>query len=108
MTSTTNLLASATARWLGAAALCASLAGAAIAQDFPSRTIKIVVGFGPGGLGDITSRIVAQKMSDSLGRPVVVENMPGAGGQNAAVAVARGAPDGHALLLVSGQNAASP
>jgi tripartite-type tricarboxylate transporter receptor subunit TctC len=81
---------------------------AAMAQDFPSRTIKIVVGFGPGGLGDITSRIVAQKMADSLGKPVMVENMPGAGGQNAAVAVARSAPDGHTLLLVSGQNAASP
>jgi tripartite-type tricarboxylate transporter receptor subunit TctC len=107
MTRTVGLLASATAHWLGAAALCASIAGEA-AQDFPSRTIKIVVGFGPGGLGDITSRIVAQRMSDSLGKPVVVENMPGAGGQNAAVAVARGAPDGHTLLLVSGQNAASP
>ena len=80
----------------------------ASAQDFPSRPMKIVVGFGPGGLGDITVRAVAQKMQDSLGRPVVVENMPGAGGMTAAASVARAAPDGHTMLLVSGQNAISP
>ena len=78
------------------------------AQDYPARPIKIVVGFGPGGLGDITARAVAQKMSDSFGKPVVIENMPGAGGMSAAASVARAAPDGHTLLLVSGQNAASP
>jgi tripartite-type tricarboxylate transporter receptor subunit TctC len=103
-----NLLAATAARWLGAVAIGWCVTIAAMAQDFPSRTIRIVVGFGAGGLGDITSRIVAQKMADSLGKPVMVENMPGAGGQNAAVAVARSAPDGHTLLLVSGQNAASP
>ena len=80
----------------------------ASAQDFPSRPMKIVVGFGPGGLGDITVRAVAQKMQDSLGRPVVVENMPGAGGMTAATSVARAVPDGHTMLLVSGQNAISP
>jgi tripartite-type tricarboxylate transporter receptor subunit TctC len=84
------------------------LLAAANAQDFPTRPIRIVVGFGPGGLGDITSRAVAQKMSDALGKPVVIENMPGAGGMTAAASVARAAPDGHTLLLVSGQNAASP
>jgi len=78
------------------------------AQDYPARPIKIVVGFGPGGLGDIAARAVAQKMSDSFGKPVVIENMPGAGGMSAAASVARAAPDGHTLLLVSGQNAASP
>lgn len=97
-------------RWLTLAVLAAVVAmpGSALAQDFPSHALKIVVGFGPGGLGDITSRLVAQKMSESLGKPVVVENMPGAGGMTAAAAVARSAPDGHTLLLVSGQNAASP
>ena len=87
---------------------CIALLTAANAQDYPTRPIKIVVGFGPGGLGDITARAVAQKMADSLGKPVVIENMPGAGGMTAAAAVARASPDGHTLLLVSGQNAASP
>jgi tripartite-type tricarboxylate transporter receptor subunit TctC len=84
------------------------LIGAANADEFPTRPIKIVVGFGPGGLGDITARSVAQKMTDAFNRQVVVENMPGAGGMSAAAAVARAAPDGHTLLLVSGQNAISP
>jgi tripartite-type tricarboxylate transporter receptor subunit TctC len=94
---------------LGFCLVAIGLFGAANAQDYPARSIKIVVGFGPGGLGDITARAVAQKMSDSFGKPVViVENMPGAGGMSAAASVARAAPDGHTLLLVSGQNAASP
>jgi tripartite-type tricarboxylate transporter receptor subunit TctC len=84
------------------------LIGAANADEFPTRPIKIVDGFGPGGLGDITARSVAQKMTDAFNRQVVVENMPGAGGMSAAAAVARAAPDGHTLLLVSGQNAISP
>jgi tripartite-type tricarboxylate transporter receptor subunit TctC len=102
------LLGSRAKRWLAAGLACIALLTAANAQDHPTRPIKIVVGFGPGGLGDITARAVAQKMSDSLGRPVVVENMPGAGGMTAAASVARATPDGHTLLLVSGQNAASP
>jgi len=80
----------------------------ASAQDFPTRPIKIVVGFGPGGLGDTVTRAVAQKMSDSMGGSVFVENTPGAGGMTAAAAVARAPADGHTLLLVSGQNAISP
>ncbi len=88
-------------------ALLAVLAGAA-AQEFPSRPVKIVVGFGPGGVADITARIVAQKMSESLPKQVIVENSPSAGGINAAVSVARATPDGHTLLLVSNQNAVSP
>ena len=88
------------------AGLC--LLTSASGAEFPTRPIKIVVGFGPGGLGDITTRAIAQKMSESLGKPVVVENMPGAGGITAAASVARAEPDGHTMLLVSGQNAASP
>jgi tripartite-type tricarboxylate transporter receptor subunit TctC len=93
---------------LGFCLVSLGVLAAANAQDYPARPIKIVVGFGPGGLGDITARAVAQKMSDSFGKPVVIENMPGAGGMSAAASVARAAPDGHTLLLVSGQNAASP
>ncbi|GAA4334067.1 tripartite tricarboxylate transporter substrate binding protein [Pigmentiphaga soli] len=78
------------------------------ADAFPSKPIRIVVGFGPGGLGDIVTRALGQKMSASMGQSVVVENMPGAGGITAASAVARAAPDGYTLLLSSGQNAFSP
>ncbi len=93
--------------WLHA--LCGGLlmagAIAAHAQPFPSKPIRLVVGFGPGGLGDIVARALGQKMSESMGQSVVVENMPGAGGITASAAVARAAPDGYTLLLVSGQNA---
>jgi tripartite-type tricarboxylate transporter receptor subunit TctC len=91
-----------------AAAVAALLAGPAAAQDFPSRTVKIVMGFGPGGLGDIVGRAIGEVMSKSIGQPVIVENMPGAGGATAALAVARAAPDGHSMLWVSSQNAIAP
>ena len=80
----------------------------AFAQDFPHKPVKIVVGFGPGGLGDTVVRTLAQEMAKSMGQSVVVENAPGAGGITAASAVARADPDGYTLLLVSGQNAFSP
>ena len=80
----------------------------AAAQEFPSRTVKIVMGFGPGGLGDIAGRAIGQVMSKAIGQPVVIENMPGAGGATAALAVARAAPDGHSMLWVSSQNAIAP
>ena len=63
------------------------------------------MGFGAGGLGDIAGRAIGQKMAESLGKPVVIENLPGAGGMMAAGALTRAAPDGHTLLWVSGQNA---
>ena len=84
------------------------LTGPVRAQEFPSRTVKIVMGFGAGGLGDIAGRAIGEVMSKSIGQPVVIENMPGAGGATAALAVARAAPDGHAMLWVSSQNAIAP
>ena len=54
--------------------------GQAQAEDYPARTIKIIVGFGPGGVADSTARIVAVKLSENMGKSVIVENMPGAGG----------------------------
>src|SRR4051794_20784462 len=95
-------------RWLLGALLAVGAAGIAAAQEFPTRPVKIVVGFGPGGLGDIVTRAVAQKLTDSFGKPFVVENLPGAGGITAAAAVAKAPADGHTMLLVSGQNAVSP
>src|SRR3954453_21579607 len=88
------------------AALALSLPAAA--QEFPSRPVKIVMGFGAGGLGDIAGRAIGPGMSQAIAQPVIIENMPGAGGSLAALAVTRAAPDGHAMLWVSSQNAIAP
>ena len=77
------------------------------AQPLSNRAVKIVVPFGAGGVADLTARIVAQKMSDNMGQPVVVENKPGAGGVVAGDAVAKAEPDGHTLLLMSNGTAVS-
>src|SRR5215468_3733233 len=68
------------------------------AQDYPSRPIRLLVGYPPGGATDIIARICAQGLSERLGKPVVVENRPGTGGNLAGEAAARAAPDGYTLL----------
>ena len=89
-------------------ALLWPVAGPARAQGaFPRRPITLVVPFGPGGIADLTARAVGEAIGRQLGQPVVVDNKPGAGGIVAAQAVARAAPDGHALLLMSNANAVS-
>jgi tripartite-type tricarboxylate transporter receptor subunit TctC len=69
------------------------------AEDYPMRPIKLLVGAPPGGTTDTMARAIAQPLSTSLGRPVLVENRPGAGGNLAADAVAKAAPDGYTLLV---------
>ena len=93
-----------TKRWLAAAvAATAALTMPALtlAQAFPAKPVKIVVPYPPGGTNDIVVRLLAQKLGDSMGQPFVVENKPGASGNLGAEQVARAAPDGYTLLLVT-------
>lgn len=70
--------------------------GAALAADpYPTRPIRMIVGFAPGGGTDLTARPVAQKMSELMGQQLIVENRPGAAGNIATEQVARAAPDGY-------------
>ena len=91
----------------GLAALSLAISASASAQDYPNKVIKIVVPFGAGGVADLTVRLVAQKMSESMKQPIIIENRPGAGGIVAADSVAKASPDGYTLLLISNGTAVS-
>jgi tripartite-type tricarboxylate transporter receptor subunit TctC len=77
----------------------------AVAQDFPTHPIRIVVGFPPGGGVDLVARLIGQEMAKGFGQPVIVENKPGAAGTIGASFVARSEPDGHTLLVTPGGHA---
>jgi tripartite-type tricarboxylate transporter receptor subunit TctC len=81
---------------------CALLAQGAVAQTYPDRPVRIVLPLGAGGVGDITARIVAEKLSDLLGKRFIIENMPSADGIVAGRTVLNAAPDGYTLLLLTG------
>ena len=85
-------------RWL-LALVVSTAAGMANAETYPSHTVKFIVPFTAGGSSDILARVLAQKMSEMWGQPVVVENRSGAGGMIGTEAVARSVPDGYTLLL---------
>ena len=72
-----------------------------LAQGYPNRPVRVVVGFPPGGPTDVIARLVAQKLSDSLGQQFYVENLPGAGGNIAAGQVAHATPDGYTIMAIS-------
>jgi tripartite-type tricarboxylate transporter receptor subunit TctC len=77
----------------------------ALAQSYPARAVHLLVGFAAGSASDIIARLIAQKLSEQLGQPVVVENRPGAGTNIAAEAVTRAPADGYTLLLATSTNA---
>jgi tripartite-type tricarboxylate transporter receptor subunit TctC len=89
---------------VGAAALPA-LTRSAWPQAYPTRPVRIIVGFGPGGPTDIVARLIAQWLSERLGQPFVIENRPGAGTNIATEAVVRAAADGYTLLASNTSNA---
>jgi tripartite-type tricarboxylate transporter receptor subunit TctC len=88
----------------GAAALPA-LSRAAKAQTYPSRPVRLIVGFAAGGSADIVARLVGQRLTDELSQPFIVENRPGAGTNIGTEAAAKAMPDGYTLLLVTTANA---
>src|SRR5260370_1436396 len=81
------------------AAFLAVVATAAIAQPYPTRPVKLLLSFPPGGASDIVARLIAQPLAARLGQPVVVENRPGSNGNLAGELAARATPDGSTLLL---------
>ena len=87
--------------------LCLGAPWAGAQTEFPSRPIRIVVPFGAGGVADLTARTVAQKMSEGLGQPILIDNKPGAGGIVASETVVKAEADGHTLLLMSNGTAVS-
>ncbi|MGZ5153608.1 MAG: tripartite tricarboxylate transporter substrate-binding protein, partial [Burkholderiales bacterium] len=84
-------------------------ASVAIAADaWPAKPVRLIVPFAPGGSNDIIGRMAAQQLGDRLGKQVIVDNRPGAGGLLGTEAVAKAAPDGYTLLIVSAAYAYNP
>lgn len=91
-----------------AASLLAIVAGAAHAQIWPTKPITLVVTYPAGGGADTMARLIAPKLGEALGQPVIIENKPGASGQIGASAVAKAAPDGYTLMLDASSFAVNP
>src|ERR1044072_8665796 len=79
----------------------AAIATPAAAQDYPNRTIRFIVPFGAGGPTDVFTRAIGEELRKALGQPIVMENRPGAGTIIGTTEVARAAPDGYTLLMIS-------
>jgi len=93
---------------LSLAALCAIAAPAVQAQKFPDKPIRFIVPFPPGGGNDILARVIAPKMAEFLGQPVIVDNRAGAGGNIGADIAAKSAPDGYTIVIASNQVTMNP
>jgi tripartite-type tricarboxylate transporter receptor subunit TctC len=87
-------------RWIGAMVLLAA-GVSALAQDYPTRSVRLIVPFAPGGSADVFGRFIAQRLQESTGQNFVVDNRPGGGSVIGTDAVAKSAPDGYTLLLMS-------
>ena len=85
-----------------------SPAASSAQSDYPSRPLRFVLGFTPGGTSDLVARAMGELLSESLGQPVVMDNRPGAAGKMAAEVVAKAPPDGHTLMLTSGSYTVAP
>ncbi len=87
---------------------CALAAGAALAQPYPTKPVRFIVGPGPGSGTDVVARAIALKLTERLGQSVIVENRAGAGGTIAGATVAKAPPDGYTILFVSGSLVVHP
>src|SRR4051812_38371595 len=96
-------------QWIAlvASIVACAAAPAAGAQPYPDRPIRMSVGFPPGGAADIIARIVGQKLSETWGQQVVVDNRPGAGSTIGSDITAKAPPNGYTLLMISSSHAAS-
>ena len=95
-------------RTLAALSLCLALPGLAAAQDFPTRQLRVIVPYAPGGSTDVTARVLAEALGAILGTPVLIENRTGAGIVVGTEAAARAEPDGHTVLFTSNAHAIVP
>ncbi|MBP8088061.1 MAG: tripartite tricarboxylate transporter substrate binding protein, partial [Polaromonas sp.] len=96
------------ARTILAAALCAVTLSAAHAQSYPNKPVKLIVPFAPGGFTDVVARILGQRLSTAMGQQFVIENKAGAGSIIGTDFVAKSAPDGYTLVMISTTHVISP
>jgi tripartite-type tricarboxylate transporter receptor subunit TctC len=97
-----------TVRGIAVACLCTTATAADRPGTYPSRPIRLIVAFAPGGSVDVVARLVSQKLSEALGQQVVIDNRPGAGGNLSAELAARAAPDGYTLYMSSASLVVNP
>jgi tripartite-type tricarboxylate transporter receptor subunit TctC len=92
---------------LATALLAGPLTAPGLAQDYPTRPIRIIVPFGAGGPADVAARLIGNVLQENFGQPMVIENRPGAGGVIGTLEAARSAPDGYTLLMMSNTQTAN-